>query len=432
MAGALTFFPPEPPFYKFERIDRDGHVLPDEPLEADIIDSDDDDDDGDDKLLDICDLEQEASYELEQERDANFSSLCTGTSPGTTQYSGTSGLARSVIVGDQLANDEMVEQLSVEEKERKIEAKKKKKSKTAAAALTERTRKLRRRGRARNLRDGLDAAAGVTYRFVLDLRLSSVLDSSSDFSGSIEAVKIGPHPKTKTYIAALIYRVSSPPPLGTVSVDHHARRWIPNTKTLIFSHGNATDMGAMHSMQSILARNLHANIIMYDYSGFGHSGGVALEANTYRDIMMVYDYALQNVATNGDGRTIVAYGQSVGSGPCCYLASKRKENLGGLILHSPFTSGMRVLTSNRALACLDIYPNIERIRKVQCPVMIIHGQKDEEVDCSHGVAMYQAVPPKYRREPWWVPHRGHNDITEGSGNLSQYLRRLRLFLEELN
>lgn len=40
---------------------------------------------------------------------------------------------------------------------------------------------------------------------------------------------------------------------------------------------------------------------------------------------------------------------------------------------------MRVLTDSRALSCLDIYPNLVRISKARCPVMVMHGMKDEEV-----------------------------------------------------
>lgn len=88
--------------------------------------------------------------------------------------------------------------------------------------------------------------------------------------------------------------------------------------------------------------------------------------------------------------------------------------------------------SARALACLDIYPNIERIKKVKCPVMVIHGRLDEEVEVGHGVSLHQAVPEQFQREPWWVSDRGHNDITEGPGKLAEYIRRLRTFLLSLD
>jgi fermentation-respiration switch protein FrsA (DUF1100 family) len=86
----------------------------------------------------------------------------------------------------------------------------------------------------------------------------------------------------------------------------------------------------------------------------------------------------------------------------------------------------------RLLACLDIYPNINRICCVRCPVMVIHGKLDEEVGFRHGVDMYEAVPEEYRRDPWWVADRGHNDITEGTGKMAEYIHRLRRFLDSLD
>jgi hypothetical protein len=81
-------------------------------------------------------------------------------------------------------------------------------------------------------------------------------------------------------------------------------------------------------------------------------------------------------------RQVVVYGQSVGSGPSCFLASR--EHVAGLVLHSGLTSGLRVLTPSRALGCFDIFPNVDRIQRVTCPVLVIHGEKDVEVPCEHG------------------------------------------------
>merc|ERR1712071_88842 len=147
------------------------------------------------------------------------------------------------------------------------------------------------------------------------------------------------------------------------------------------------------------------------------------------DIEAIYMYTVEHLA-NGCPQNVVLYGQSVGSGPSCYLGSRKPA--GGLILHSPFMSGIRVLTSNRALACLDIYPNIDRIKKIKFPVFIIHGMRDEEVRAHHGIQLYEAVKEKYRHEPWWIPDRGHNDICDGSANMKEYVRRLRIFLQSLD
>ena len=393
VAGALTFFPPDPPLYKFHRISKDGVPLPE--YEDDIVIDDDDDDDSDDdsdneSILDQSDLEYESGTIDDRRRYKNMRSRSSGIDDGSTEDQGKKKKER--------------------EKENKKKTKKKKKS--PAAQLTERNLKLRKRAKARNSRDRKDAATKVRYRFEPDPRLAK----PPRFSGTMEAIKIGPQKKTGAYVAAVIYRV-------------RRDKLTDRTKTIIYSHGNATDVGAMHFISSVLVRSCNVNVVMYDYSGYGASGGIPLEANTYRDIKMVYKYTVDQVA-GGDESNIVVYGQSVGSGPSCYIASKRK-NVGGLVLHSPFTSGMRVLTPSRALACLDIFPNVDRIKKVQCPVMVIHGQLDEEVDVAHGVALHNAVKPDYRRDPWWVPDRGHNDITDGPGKMSEYVTRLKAYLSQL-
>ena len=57
-------------------------------------------------------------------------------------------------------------------------------------------------------------------------------------------------------------------------------------------------------------------------------------------------------------------------------------------LCSPILSGIRVLTASRMLACFDIYPNINRIKKVKAPVFVIHGDHDEEVGFHHGYDLH--------------------------------------------
>jgi len=330
VAGALTFFPPNPAFYKFERYDRNGEKI------ADDEEEDDEDDENESK-------EDDSNTELNNESEKQES-------------------------------------------------------------LSARTKKLQQKALLKFERDEQDARDGVTYKIIPDPRIPKV-----KYEGMIQSVKIY-NQQAKSYIATVVYHSAS------------------NERTLIYSHGNATDIGAMSYVQGILAKNLNINIVMYDYSGYGESGGIPLEPNTYKDIETVYNFALTKFC-GGNPRKIIIYGQSVGSGPSCYLCALHK--VGGLILHSPFMSGMRVLTPSRALACLDIYPNIDRIKKVQVPVMIIHGLQDEEVDASHGHALYSAVDPQYRAEPWWVSDRGHNDICEGKGRMTEYVKRLRNYLASL-
>jgi hypothetical protein len=200
------------------------------------------------------------------------------------------------------------------------------KMKSPAQQLTDRAQELRKRAKKRNTRDAADAKNNIKYKLMLDPRLSAPRFQG----GLLEAVKI--RTKTGAYVAAVIYRV----PEANVT---------DKTKTLIYSHGNATDVGAMFPLQAILSHSLECNVVSYDYSGYGESGGIPMEANTYTDVQAVFDYTVEFVCDKDESK-VVLYGQSVGSGPCCYLGC-REEDLGGMILHSPFLSGMRVLTPSR-------------------------------------------------------------------------------------
>uniref|UniRef100_A0A7S1USD1 Serine aminopeptidase S33 domain-containing protein n=1 Tax=Grammatophora oceanica TaxID=210454 RepID=A0A7S1USD1_9STRA len=374
VAGALTFFPPDPPLYKFERIDRNGNV---------VHESDDDEDD------ESLDEKREVSTPVIDEMDRE----CLDDDEELLEVTGPTGRVEPIEHAGASSNDEDQE-------------------KSPAQQLMERAQKLRRRAKARWVRDCKDTANGVRFRLLLDSRLVSPPSRGA----VIESVKL-PNTKSKGYLATVIYKV--PKSAET-----------PHTKTIIYSHGNATDVGAMYMLQSVIVHALACNVVSYDYSGYGESGGVPMENNTYTDIETVYEYVKEKVC-KGNAKNIVLYGQSVGSGPSCHLAYKNNE-LGGLILHSPFTSGMRVLTPSRLLSCLDIYPNINKIRHVRCPTMVIHGKLDQEVAFHHGREMHENIPEEYRRDPWWIRDRGHNDITEGPGMMAEYVRRLRRFLSNLD
>lgn len=323
VAGALTFFPPDPPLYKFQRYTSDGELLPEE---TDIIDnsnirSKNNNNDGEQKYYEDGEINTNESNDND-DLNGDAMNRMSGRKPGEESIKVQGPKSKTMDRGGG-SNDNNVDEEDVDNPDGN------RRNVHPAQALTDRALALRKRAKIVNQRDALDAKNGITYRFIPDPRLTR----PPSFSGRIEAVKIGPHPRTKNFIAALIYRV-------------RPDRVTERTKTIIYSHGNATDIGAMYFMQVVLAKGLQCNVIMYDYSGYGESGGVPLENNTYNDVEMVYDYAINNVVQNGDERQIIIYGQSVGSGPSCYICSK-KPNVGGLILHSPFMSGMRVLTPSR-------------------------------------------------------------------------------------
>ncbi|KAL2522984.1 alpha/beta-hydrolase superfamily protein [Forsythia ovata] len=170
--------------------------------------------------------------------------------------------------------------------------------------------------------------------------------------------------------------------------------------TLLYSHGNAADLGQMYDLFSELSIHLRVNLMGYDYSGYGQSTSKPSEQNTYADIEAVYRCLQETYGVKEED--IILYGQSVGSGPTLDLAS-RLSRLRAVVLHSPIMSGLRVMYPVKRTYWFDIYKNIDKIPLVQCPVLVIHGTADDVVDCSHGKQLWELCKEKY--EPLWVKAR---------------------------
>uniref|UniRef100_A0A8C9G0R3 Alpha/beta hydrolase domain-containing protein 17C n=1 Tax=Pavo cristatus TaxID=9049 RepID=A0A8C9G0R3_PAVCR len=182
--------------------------------------------------------------------------------------------------------------------------------------------------------------------------------------------------------------------------------------TLLFSHGNAVDLGQMCSFYIGLGSRINCNVFSYDYSGYGVSTGKPSEKNL--DICFLRRYGVSP-------ENIILYGQSIGTVPTVDLASRYE--CAAVILHSPLMSGLRVaFPDTRKTYCFDAFPSIDKISKVTSPVLVIHGTEDEVIDFSHGLAMYERCPRAV--EPLWVEGAGHNDIEL----YAQYLERLKQFI----
>lgn len=193
--------------------------------------------------------------------------------------------------------------------------------------------------------------------------------------------------------------------------------------TMLYSHGNAADLGQMMELFVELSKRLRVNIMGYDYSGYGQSTGKPTEYNTYADIDAAYKCLKEQYGVQDE--KLILYGQSVGSGPTVDLAS-RVPNLRGVVLHSPILSGLRVLYPVKRTYWFDIYKNLDKIGLVNCPVLVIHGTADEVVDCSHGRQLSELCKTKY--EPLWINGGGHCNLEL----YTEYIKHLRKFVLSLN
>lgn len=188
-------------------------------------------------------------------------------------------------------------------------------------------------------------------------------------------------------------------------------------QTILFSHGNAEDLGMMFARMKELAVKLSVNIMAYDYTGYGMSlpmGEKPSENMVYRNIEAAYEYLTKvRMIQPSD---IILYGRSLGGGPSCYLAAKtamQGQSVGGLVLHSAFLSVYKVVTEVNGLDMQmvgDMFHNEKRARNIRCPTLIIHGKRDAVVPFWHAPRLLSAIPKEHRWKPLFVEDIGHNSI----------------------
>ena len=200
--------------------------------------------------------------------------------------------------------------------------------------------------------------------------------------------------------------------------------YLPNpqaTYTILFSHGNAEDLGTLTPELEDM-RALGFSVFAYDYHGYGTSGGKATEQNAYEDIDAAYDYLTQVLKVPAD--RIIAHGRSLGGAVAIDLASRKF--LGGLIVEGSFVSAFRVVTGYRIFP-FDKFRNAEKIKQVRCPLLIIHGRQDEVIPFWHGEQLFElANEPKTN---FWVDGAGHNNLKVIAG--SQYVKTFLAFRDRL-
>ncbi|XP_050228787.1 uncharacterized protein LOC126677996 [Mercurialis annua] len=192
--------------------------------------------------------------------------------------------------------------------------------------------------------------------------------------------------------------------------------------TVLYSHGNAADLGQMFDLFYELSLHLKVNLMGYDYTGYGQSSGKPSEQNTYADIEAAYRCLEERYGVKEED--IILYGQSVGSGPTLDLAT-RLPKLRAVVLHSPIASGLRVMYPVKRTYWFDIYKNVDKIPMVNCPVLVIHGTSDDVVDWSHGKQLWDLCKEKY--EPLWVKGGNHCDLEL----YPQYIRHLKKFVSAI-
>lgn len=185
-------------------------------------------------------------------------------------------------------------------------------------------------------------------------------------------------------------------------------------RVIVLSHGNAGNI----SYRIDIARTLletGAAVLMYDYRGYGKSGGRPSEQGLYRDVLTVTKALIDEKGYASEN--IFQYGRSIGGAVAAYAATQIEP--GGLVLDSAFRN-LRTMIGDvypfvpTALAKYEFPTESYLARLNGLPVMIMHSPQDEIIRYHHGEELYEAAGEPKR----FVQLRGsHNENFHASREL---------------
>jgi fermentation-respiration switch protein FrsA (DUF1100 family) len=185
--------------------------------------------------------------------------------------------------------------------------------------------------------------------------------------------------------------------------------WKPEQGALLFCHGNGGNLSGRGWALPKFHKELGQAVLVFDYPGYGKSGGRPSEAGCYAAGDAAYAWLTDKQKVPGE--RIVHYGGSLGGGVATDLAVRQPHR--ALVLVSTFTSVPDV-----AQAVYRIFPtrwlvrndfnSRAKIRKVSGPVFVAHAPADGLIPYDEGRQLYEAAPgPKefFTMNDW-----GHNDV----------------------
>ena len=161
---------------------------------------------------------------------------------------------------------------------------------------------------------------------------------------------------------------------------------------VLFCHGNGGNIS--HRIETIAIHNtLGMSIFIFDYRGYGSSGGKPSERGTYRDAEAAWKYLVEERGISP--QKIVIHCRSLGGAIGAWLASKNTPK--AFILESSFTSAPDVGAEFypwlpvRLLSRFN-YSTVSYIKEIACPVLVIHSEEDDLLPYSHGQKLFEAAP----------------------------------------
>jgi hypothetical protein len=169
------------------------------------------------------------------------------------------------------------------------------------------------------------------------------------------------------------------------------------TPIILFCHGNSGNISYRRYVVD-LCHEMKLSLFLFDYQGYGLSGGRTTLDSLKQDGEAAYNYIRE---LGYQPEQIIVWGESLGSIVATHIASKYPCHR--LLLLAAFVDLPSLAKSANSLLIKAAYPfillqgesNLARIKTIMVPTLIIHSIEDELIPYSHAKQLYQGI-----KHPW--------------------------------
>ena len=150
---------------------------------------------------------------------------------------------------------------------------------------------------------------------------------------------------------------------------------------LLCFHGNSEDIFSIDNFALNFRSYLNMNVLFIEYPGYSiYLGEQSESVKIFDDSLFIYEWVKKKFKILDN--QIYVFGRSLGTSPAIFLCSEKRPK--ALFLVSAFKS-MKEIGADKYVPFLmeEIFNSIKYITKVKCPILLIHGEKDNLISYKH-------------------------------------------------
>jgi len=203
--------------------------------------------------------------------------------------------------------------------------------------------------------------------------------------------------------------------------------------TILLFHGNG-EIASDYQYFLDIFFDCSVNLAVVDFRGYGFSTGDPIYSSLISDALPIYDKFHEWIIANNLNNSLFLLGRSLGSACVAEIGVHNPKNLRGIIFESGFASIYNMMTRLFRVSGPEItpeglseYSNDTRIKKIQKPVLVIHGLQDWIIPPNEGKLIYECIPEGIEKKLVMIEGAGHNNIFSFK---EEYISPLKDFIQK--